>query len=107
MKVNFKQLEIYTDIAKTHKMVVDARKDLSNILYNGCTGIVAHNVALKVFNSEDAIEINSEEAQLITETAEKYCTPAFIDALKSAMSEQVPFTISPEPEVIEPEVIEG
>lgn len=88
MKVNFAKLQIYTDIAKTNGILIDARKDLSNILYNGCTGIVAHAVALKIYNSEDAIEITAEEAGIVKETAEKYCTPAFIDGINEAMKEK-------------------
>lgn len=81
--INFKELELYTDIAKTNKVIVDSRKELSNILYNGCTGIVAHAVALKIYNSEGAIELTDEEKSLIIETVNKYCIPAFIDSINA------------------------
>lgn len=83
--INFKELEIYTDITKTHSVKVDARKDLSNILYNGSTGIVAHAVALKIYNSDGTIELTDEEKALVLDTVGKYCTPAFIDCVKTQL----------------------
>ena len=50
MKINFAQLETYTDIQKTNKICLDARQQLGELIYEAGSGITAHALALKIYN---------------------------------------------------------
>lgn len=87
MKLNFERLEIYTDIAHEECTVQDVRKDFANIIYQNGAGMDAHALAHKIYENEGEVEYTDEEIALIMRFAER-CTPAFIDALKSAVDNQ-------------------
>ena len=59
MKINFAQLEVYTDIQKTNKICMDARQQLGELIYEVGSGIKAHS----------------------------YCKPAIIDAINALKTE--------------------
>ena len=73
MKINFAQLEVYTDIKKTNKVCADVRQQLGELLYETGSGIKLHSLALKIYNSEGETEYDAEEVNIIK--------PAFIDAI--------------------------
>lgn len=79
--MNFKEVEIFTDIEKKRCSRTDVRKDLANMIYNGSNGIAAHALALKIYNSDGDIELNEEEKEIVRQVANAFCTPAFIDAI--------------------------
>lgn len=81
MKINFAQLETYTDIQKTNKICLDARQQLGELIYEAGSGIKAHALALKIYNSEGETEYDTEEVNIIKQYIEQYCKPAFIDAI--------------------------
>lgn len=88
MKLNFKELEIYTSISKREKVVGDARESFADILYSQCNGIKAHSLALRIYESNGEIDISTDEAVLIKSVTEGYCTPAFIDAINEQMNKE-------------------
>lgn len=79
--MNFKELELFTNIEKTRCSRFDARKDLANMIYNGSNGIAAHALALKIYNSDGDIDLSDEEKEIVRQVANTFCTPAFIDAI--------------------------
>lgn len=79
--LNFKELEIYTDISKTKKVKGDARESFANIIYTQANGIKMHALAMKIYNSEGEISFSDEDMQIIMDIANRYCTPSFIDGL--------------------------
>lgn len=85
-KINFKQIEI-TDISGLRKSKGDAREEFANLLYTGCNGIAAHALALKIYQSEGAVEITEAEETIIMSVAEQRCTPAFIDGIRKQLEE--------------------
>ncbi|MDL2243531.1 hypothetical protein LJB84_01660 [Bacteroidales bacterium OttesenSCG-928-J19] len=87
-KVNFKELSIYTGIAKKKKMSGDARETFADILYSQCNGIRAKNLAMKIFNSDGEMEVSPEDINLIRFTADNFCTPAFIDAINEQLNRE-------------------
>ena len=86
MKVNFKEVEVYTDLSKTKSIKGDARKEFANLLYNSCNGVVAHSLAIRVYESDGEIEVSPQEATLIKNMAEQHCTPAFIDGITKQLN---------------------
>lgn len=84
-KINFKEIEIFTDISQTKTFTGDGREEFANLLYTGCNGIAAHALALKIYQSEGPIEISEAEETIIMGVAEQRCTPAFIDGLRKQL----------------------
>lgn len=87
-KVNFKKLEIFTDITKKKRVTGDGSKDFANILYTSCNGIVAHSLAFKIYESEGEIEISEQEEALIRQVAQERCTPAFMDGVLEQLNRE-------------------
>lgn len=87
-KINFKEIEIFTDISKTKTFTGDGREEFANLLYTRCDGIAAHSLALKIYESQGMIEISEAEESLILSVAEQRCTPAFIDGIKKQLADE-------------------
>lgn len=87
-KVNFKELEIFTDISRTNKTKGDARREFADIMYKGCNGIAAHALALKIYQSEGEIEIDEQEEALIRDLTSRACTPMFIDGINAQLDRE-------------------
>lgn len=85
MKINFKELPLYTGISKQNKVVCDARESFADVLYSHCNGIRSKNLALKIFNSVGEIELSEEDVQLVLMASNSFCTPAFIDSLNELL----------------------
>lgn len=83
VKINFKKIKIYKDIAKTKVAVVDKQEEVANDLYEKGTGIKFHALALKIYNANGEIELDDKEYGLLMAYANQMCTPAIIDALQS------------------------
>lgn len=80
MILNLKEIEIFENIAKTKCVVMDIREAFADLIYARGTGIKAHALALKVFNSDENTEYTEEEIELI-KVYLSMCTPAIIDAI--------------------------
>ena len=87
MKINFAQLEVYTDIEKTNKVCADVRQQLGELLYETGSGIKLHSLALKIYNSEGETEYTEEEIQTLMQFVNQYCKPAIIDAINALKTE--------------------
>jgi hypothetical protein len=84
-KINFKEIDVYTDISKTKSVKGDARKEFANLLYTSCDGIDAHSLAFKIYESDGEIEITEQQEAIILRLAEQRCTPAFIDGIRKQL----------------------
>ena len=82
MKINFEQLKVYTDIAKTRERVVNVKVQVADCIYQSGIGIAAHALALKIYNSTGDCELTADEYQLLISFAERHFIPMVIDALK-------------------------
>ena len=82
MKINFEQLRVYNDIAKTREMVVNVKVQVADTIYQKGIGIEAHALALKIYNSTGDCELTDDEYQLLVSFAEHHFIPMVIDALK-------------------------
>lgn len=83
VKINFKEIKTYKDIAKTKVAVVDKQEEVANDLYEKGQGIGFHALALKIYNANGEIELDDKEYELLMAYANQMCTPAVIDALQS------------------------
>ena len=88
VKINFKEIKIYKDIAKTKVAVVNIQEEVANDLYEKGQGIGFHALALKIYNADGEIELDEKEYGLLMAYANQMCTPAIIDALQSLGNNQ-------------------
>jgi hypothetical protein len=89
MKINFAQLEVYTDIKKTNKVCIDVREQISEMIYEVGSGIKDHALAFKIYNSTSEVELTNEELEILKKYINQYCKPAFIEAFLEATKEKV------------------
>lgn len=86
-QIDFKQFSIPTGVSHREYSTGDARESFADIIYRNVNGIRAHALALKIYKSEGAEEYTDEELGIIRSVAERFCSPAFIDGLRSQIEE--------------------
>lgn len=84
-KINFQQFRIPAGIDRARFNTGDARESVANMLYLNVNGIRAHALAMKIYRSEGETEYTDEEVRTLSEVANAYGTPAFIDGLHEAL----------------------
>ena len=72
MKVNFRKFPVYTSIRKDMVMEQDIAFPLSNGIYTNIPGIMAHAVAMKIYNTEGEVELTAEEAEALKQWVELF-----------------------------------
>lgn len=82
-KINFEQLKVYTDIAKTNATVINAKVQIADALYQNGFGIASHALAFKIYNSQGSCELTDDEFKLLMGFVEQKCTPMIIEAFKN------------------------
>ena len=83
--INFQQFRIPTGIDKSRYQYGDARESVANMLYLNVNGIRAHALAMKIYQSDGEVDYSDEEIKTITDVANAYGTPAFIDGLREIL----------------------
>lgn len=85
-KLNFKEFGYCADITRRQQIRRDVRREIADLLYGQVQGIVAHDLAFKVYRSEGEIEVTDEEAQLLVRVFEHFTTGMFIDGLLAQLN---------------------
>lgn len=88
IKIDFTNITVYTDIAKTKAVVKDLKEEVANDLYMHGQGIAFHALALKIYNSQGEVELDDKEYQLLMNYANQMCTPMIIDAFKNFANDE-------------------
>lgn len=86
VEINFKEFKVYTDITHEYAVEQDIRKDFADAMYKNLNGVVAHDVALRIYHSERAVLLNNEEYDLVMSFS-KGMTPIFQDSLTANVVE--------------------
>ena len=81
MKLNFKVFPLYQGLDKNNITIVDVTKAVAEGIYNKASGIVAHALALKIYNATGEEEYSDEEIEILKSFSTQ-CTPAFIDSFE-------------------------
>ena len=84
--LNFKEIKMYTGVAKKDFFTQDLRETFADIIYSNCNGIAALELARKIYNSEGDTEYDEREIQLIRQVANQ-CTPQFIEGVNEMLNE--------------------
>lgn len=80
MKVNFKELPVYTSIRKDKTENVDVSEVLADTIYNHVGGVVAHSLALRIYNDGE-VELNEKECEIVRMVADGF-VGAIADSIK-------------------------
>ena len=87
-KINFRQFKLFTDITQERTDTVDVSRAFADTLYKRGSGIVMHDLALRIYRSEGEMELTPEEANIIRRSGEQFCTPIFSDSIKANLVEE-------------------
>ena len=87
MKLNLEHLEVFTTLDKSQSQVVNARKQIANIIYSqgAGLGLEGQALAVKMWNGSDETEYTDDEVKIIKELVERTTAPCFIDAVNAAI----------------------
>lgn len=83
MTIDFKHFKVFTDITQENTQEEDAHRTFSDLLYKNANGIMAHDLALRIYRSEGPVEFDDEEIAFLTSFVERGFTPLFIDSFKA------------------------
>lgn len=72
---------------KNQCQVVNARKQIANIIYSqgAGLGLAGQALAVKMWNGSDETEYTDDEVKIIKELVERITAPCFIDAVNVAL----------------------
>lgn len=87
MTIDFKNFQMFTDISQNNSVTVDVRRDFADMIYKNANGIVAHDLALRIYRADGAIEINDEEKEFLTAFAQRG-TPMFFDSFNANLKDE-------------------
>lgn len=87
MKIELEHLEVFMTLDKKQCQVVNARKQIANIIYSqgAGLGLAGQALAVKMWNGSDETEYTDEEVKIIKELVERTTAPCFIDAVNVAI----------------------
>ena len=80
-QIDFKNFKQYNAISHETTTTVDIRRAFADLMYKNMNGIVAHDLALRIYRSEEPISLNEEEEKIVLQLAENGL-PIFMDSLK-------------------------
>ena len=88
MKINLEHLEVFMTLDMKQCQVVNARKQIANIIYSqgAGLGLAGQALAVKMWNGNDDTEYTDDEVKIIKELVERTTAPCFIDAVNTAIS---------------------
>jgi hypothetical protein len=82
-RIDFKHFRIFTDISQANTEEIDASLQFSDMLYKRVNGIMAHDLALRIYRSAEAVEFTGEEMAFLKGFVEANFTPCFIDSFNA------------------------
>lgn len=87
MKLNLEHLEVFTTLDNTQCQVVNARKQMANIIYSQGAGygLAGQALAVKMWNGSADTEYSDDEIKIIKELSERTTAPCFFIAINQAI----------------------
>lgn len=79
-KIDFKHFRVFTDISQKETKEMDVSFKFADMLYKKRDGIMAHDLALRIYKSKDQVEFTQEELDELKPFVNTYFTPLFIDS---------------------------
>ena len=87
MKINLEHLEVFMTLDKKQCQVVNARKQIANLIYSqgAGLGLAGQALAVKMWNGNGDTEYTDDDVKIIKELVERTTAPCFIDAVNAAI----------------------
>ena len=87
MKIELEHLEVFTTLDNTQCQVVNARKQIANIIYSQGAGygLAGQALAIKMWNGSEDTEYSDDEVKIIKELVERTTAPCFFMAIDKAI----------------------
>lgn len=84
MKIDFRKFPLYTSIKRDKTEEVDISEVVANTIYMNVGGVVAHSLALRIYNDGE-VELNEKEVEVIKRVAEGF-VGVVADSIKDKLS---------------------
>ena len=85
-KIDFEHFKVFRDITHETREEVDVRREIADAIYKNMNGVVAHDVALRIYHTSGPAEFNDEEIDLIRDFV-RSGTPIFQDSFEANIVE--------------------
>lgn len=85
MKLNFKEMNISAGVSGRNHYLQDVREAFADVIYRGCQGIAALELARKIYHSEGDTEYTEQEVNIIRQ-ASRMCTAQFIESIERILT---------------------
>ena len=88
MKIELEHVEVFMTLDMNQCQVVNARKQIANIIYSqgAGLGLAGQALAVKMWNGSDETEYTDDEVKIIKELVERTTAPCFFNAVNVAIS---------------------
>lgn len=80
--IDFKHFKTFLDISQEKTVERDIHKDVADAIYKNMNGIVAHDLALRIYRADGPIELCDEDEQTLRQFVSG-TTPIFIDSFEA------------------------
>ena len=84
--IDFRHFKVFADITQEKTETIDIALMFSDMLYKRINGIVAHDLALRIYKSQKPVEFTEEELGVLKPFVEGNFTPVFIDSFNANLA---------------------
>lgn len=84
-KINFKEFKISLGIAAKKWETRDVREEIADFIYTKMSGIRAHTLAHKIYDSEGLMELSDEDLKAVRVIFEQFAIGPYIDGLNAQL----------------------
>lgn len=60
-QIDFKHFKMFTDITQENTIETDISRDFADTIYKNANGIVAHDLALRIYRATEPLALTDEE----------------------------------------------
>lgn len=80
-KVDFKNFPVRKKISSDEVVRIDVRESIGNAVYHNAAGVRGLDLAMKIYKSEDVVELDDKEYSLLMEVADKTMIAPVVETL--------------------------
>lgn len=80
-KVDFKNFPVRKKISSDEVVRIDVRESIGNAVYHNAAGVRGLDLAMKIYKSEDVVELGDKEYSLLMEVADKTMIAPVVETL--------------------------
>lgn len=85
-QIDFKHFKMFTDISQENTVETDVSRDFADTIYKNANGIVAHDLALRIYRATEPLAVTEEELTFLRSFIAG-TTPLFQDSFNNNIVE--------------------